>query len=233
MATSQLWQRLRAARKFADLTQAQLAAVCNVTRSGYAFFESSDDNARTRPNTDQIMAIAKLTKVPIDWLLNDASEPGDVWKIGVFAGSAPKPVATAGHAGTTPCLVRKPDRREETFWRAVEYSVSMQDPHRAEAFDVLLPTDGIGMRARYQHERVLACFCTPSDEDTLTFYMGRLFLYERSLQRSMSKHLLVWTRGEQGLDLATYIEVAQKLFGVTVKEVQTAEEAAAYLLSQK
>lgn len=225
---SQLWQRLRAARKFADLTQAQLASVCNVTRSGYAFFESSDDNARTRPNTDQIMAIAKLTRVPIEWLLNDTSDPGDVWKIGVVNGFAAKPPPPQNHS----CPVKQPDRREETFWRAVEYHVTMQDSHRAEAFDVTVPVDSVELRIRYQYEKVLCCFCSVSEAQMLTLYMGRLLLYERALQRTMSKHLLVWPRDGE-LDLGNFAEASQRAFGISIQQVHTADEAAAYLLSAK
>jgi transcriptional regulator with XRE-family HTH domain len=227
---SQLWQRLRAARKFADMTQAQLAAVCNVTRSGYAFFESSDDNARTRPNTDQIMAIAKLTKVPIEWLLNDTSDPGDVWKIGVVNGFAAKPIAPVS---AHDCPIKRPDRRDETFWRAVEYHVTMQDPHRAEAFEASVPVDSIELKIRYQYERVLCCFCSASDPQMLSLFMGRLLLYERALQRTMHKHLVVWPRDGHEHDLTSFIEAAQKGFGISIQVVHTADEAAAYLLAQK
>lgn len=228
---SQLWQRLRAARKFADLTQAQLAAVCNITRSGYAFFESSDDNSRTRPNTDQIMAIAKLTRVPIEWLLNDSSDPGDVWKIGVVANGAPKLVMS--HAPPQhSCPIRATDRMEETFWRAVEYSVVSRDPHRMEAFEVAVRVDSMDLQIRYQYDKVLACFCTATDPQTLTLYLGRLLLYERALQRTMHKHLLVWLRDLQDVDFDSFAQAAQKGFGITIHKVRTADDAAEYLLSQ-
>lgn len=228
---SQLWQRLRAARKFADLTQAQLAAVCNVTRSGYAFFESSDDNSRTRPNTDQIMAISKLTRVPIDWLLNDASEPGDVWKIGVVNGFASKPDGPRAVVAQS-AVISQADRREETFWRAVEYHVTTQDPTRFGAFDGTVWVDSIELKIRYQHDKVLACFCSVTEPQILALFMGRLMLYERALQRPMHKHLIVWLRDGQELG-AALIDAAQKGFGISIRGVHTADEAAAYLLSQK
>jgi len=229
---SQLWQRLRAARKFADLTQAQLAAVCGITRSGYAFFESSDDNSRTRPNTDQIMSIARLTRVPIEWLLNDASDPGDVWKIGVVSNGAPKQPASQAFNGGHQCPIRQTDRMEETFWRAAEYNVASRDPHRLEAFEVGIRVDSMELRIRYQYENVLACFCTVTDPQTLTLYMGRLLLYERALQRTTHKHLLVWVRGDQGSDMESFISASQKNFGISIRKVHTADEAAEYLLSQ-
>lgn len=229
--SSQLWQRLRAARKFADLTQAQLASVCNITRSGYAFFESSDDNSRTRPNTDQIMAIARTTRVPIEWLLNDTSDPGDVWKIGVVASVGPKQ-AMAPAPSDHNCPIRKTDRMEETFWRAVEYNVASRDPYRVEAFEAIVHVDSLEMPIRYQHEKVIACFCTATEPQMLTLYLGRLLLYERALQRTMHKHLLVWTRHQHDVDLSGFVQAVQKGFGISVQLVNTAEEAAEYLLSQ-
>lgn len=225
---SQLWQRLRAARKFADMTQAQLAAVCSVTRSGYAFFESSDDNSRTRPNTDQIMAIAKLTRVPVEWLLNDTSEPGEVWKIAVVnggAGPAPAPRPAAA--------VCQHDRRDETFWRAVEYHVTTHDQSRTGAFDSTVWVDAMELTIRYQHEKVLACFCSVTDPQMMALFMGRLMLFERALQRAMNKHLIVWLRDGQAPEMVSRIEAAQKVFGISIRVVNTADEAAAYLLAQK
>ena len=230
--SSQLWQRLRAARKFADLTQANLAAACGITRSGYAFFEAGDPNSRTRPNTDQIMAIAKLTKVPIEWLLNDSVDPGDVWKVGVVANAGPKPLAPAPGPHPLRRSTDGPDRMEETFWRAVEYHVLVNDPSRASAFDVEVHPAPLPMRARYLHEWVISCFTTRCDPDTLSLYMGRLLLNERALGKAFRKHLLIWPRGCE-LDMDGTVECAQKGFAISIRQVATPEEAAAYLLSQK
>lgn len=227
---SQLWQRLRAARKFADLTQAQLAAACGITRSGYAFFEASDPGSRSRPNTDQIMAIAKLTRVPIDWLLNDASEPGDVWKIGVVAGVAPKQQAQPPQINGG-AFQRTIDRAEDTFWRAVEYNVMMSNSDMASCFDVPIDVLSIQMRVRFLSDRVLACFTSHTDEQSLLFYLGRLLLAERATGSGRHKHLIVWNRADINLDDIS--NAAQRMFAVTIKAVHTAEEAAAYLVSQR
>lgn len=225
--SSQLWQRLRAARKYADLTQAQLAAVCGITRSGYAFFETSDSNARTRPHVDQIMAISKLTKVPVEWLLNDASEPGDVWKIGVVSSGGPKPQAPrATGGGYQPMAI---DRAEETFWRAVEYHVGVLNQDVSNCFDVPIEIVSITMRIRYLNDKVMACFTSHIDDQSVLFYLGRMLVAERALGNGHHKHLLVWDRNDT--DLSSITAVAQRLFAVSVKAVRTAEEAAAYLLS--
>lgn len=80
MAT-QLWQRLRQARKYADLTQADLAARCGVTRGAVALWEAEEAEHRTKPRTDHLLAIASATNVPIEWLLNDASKLDEIWRL--------------------------------------------------------------------------------------------------------------------------------------------------------
>lgn len=79
-AISELWQRLRQARRFADMTQADLAKRCGVTRGAVALWESAESEHRTKPSIDHIQVIAEACRVPLDWLLNDASDPNDVWR---------------------------------------------------------------------------------------------------------------------------------------------------------
>ena len=78
---SELWQRLRQARKYADLTQQDLANRCGVTRGAVALWESAEIEHRTKPTTDHLIAVSKATKVPLEWLLNDASDVNDVWRL--------------------------------------------------------------------------------------------------------------------------------------------------------
>lgn len=228
---SQLWERLRAARRFADMTQAQLAAACGVTRSAYAFMESKDPNARTRPSAEQVMAIAKLTRVPVEWLLNDAVDAGDVWKIGVVAGGAIQPTAAHAPAQQDHPLRRAgdgPERLARLFWNSVEFQVVTADPDRTSAFDVALMGPPFTLRVRFLHGRSIACFSSKCDPDTLSFFMGRLLLHERAVAKVYDKHLIVWCPEAHGNGA---FEVADKVFGVKIRQVQTAEEAAAYLLA--
>ena len=86
---SEFWQRLRQARKYADLTQADLAKACGVTRGAVALWEAAEVEHRTRPTTDHLIEISKKTKVPLEWLLNDAASMNDLWKLtGEFGGTA-------------------------------------------------------------------------------------------------------------------------------------------------
>lgn len=175
------------------------------------------------------MAISRLTKVPIEWLLNDQSDPGDVWKIGVVSGVGSQPRPTQGPATNGLAYSKHIDRAEETFWRAVEYHVSMAQPEMAACFDVPVEVLSMSMRVRFMCEKVLACFTSHTDDQSTLFYLGRLLLAERAMGNGFHKHLLVWMR--DGSDLSAVVSTAQRMFAVTVHPVQTAEEAAAYLMS--
>lgn len=78
---TQLWQRLRQARRFADMTQADLAVRCHVSRGAVALWEAAEPEHRTKPTTDHLIAVSKATGVPLEWLLNDASNLDDIWRL--------------------------------------------------------------------------------------------------------------------------------------------------------
>lgn len=82
---SELWQRLRQARRFADQTQMQLAQCCGVSRAAVALWEAAEPEHRTKPTTDHLVHIAKCTTVPLEWLLNDASDLNDVWRLAEYS----------------------------------------------------------------------------------------------------------------------------------------------------
>lgn len=91
---TQLWQRLRQARRYADLTQTQLATACGISRGAVALWEAEEPEHRTKPTTDHLIAVAKVTAVPLEWLLNDASELNELWRIGTEFGDAQRQRAT-------------------------------------------------------------------------------------------------------------------------------------------
>lgn len=78
---SQLWERLRAARRFADLTQREVAIAVGLTRSAVAQWEAAEAEQRTRPSAEHLIVISKLTKAPLEWLMNDASRLDDLYKL--------------------------------------------------------------------------------------------------------------------------------------------------------
>lgn len=96
MAKSELWQRLRQARKFADQSQQQLADACGVTRGAIALWEAAEPEHRTKPTTDHLLALAKATGVPIEWLLNDAADLNELWRLTGEFGAPPLSQKVAG-----------------------------------------------------------------------------------------------------------------------------------------
>ena len=78
---SELWQRLRAARRFADLAQKDIARAVGLTRSAVAQWEAAEPEHRTKPSVDHLMIVSRVTKAPLEWLLNDASRLEDLYKL--------------------------------------------------------------------------------------------------------------------------------------------------------
>jgi len=138
---SGLWQRLRAARRYADKRQQDISDACGVSRGAVAQWESAEPGHRTRPGITELMTVSRTTGVPVEWLMNDASDPNDVFKVGTLYGAAPPPAPTRnGHnsqVGGLPVAPPAPSNRAlETFIRAVEFAVMEQDPEIAAGFRV-------------------------------------------------------------------------------------------------
>jgi transcriptional regulator with XRE-family HTH domain len=81
---SELWQRIRAARMHAKMTQLQVAEALGISSSAVTQWEAKLPERRTTPDTNHLKRIAALFHAPIEWLLSDDSEIGDDWyeKIG-------------------------------------------------------------------------------------------------------------------------------------------------------
>lgn len=106
---TELWQRLRQARRYADMTQADLAKHCGVSRGAVALWEAAEPEHRTKPTTDHLIAVSKATRVPLEWLLNDASDINAVWRLNGEFG-APAPVVAANEPEPVPDVL--PDVRQ-------------------------------------------------------------------------------------------------------------------------
>lgn len=78
---TELWQRLRQARRFADMTQQDLADKVGVSRGAVALWEAAEPEHRTKPTTEHVVKIAAVTRVPLEWLLNDASDINAIWRL--------------------------------------------------------------------------------------------------------------------------------------------------------
>ncbi len=225
--SSELWQRLRAARKFSDKRQQDIADVTGVSRGAVAQWESEDPNNRTRPDVDQIQKIARETSVPVEWLLNDAVDTEDVWKVGRFGVPRSTPAARAG-----PDQSAAAPRALETFIKAVEFAVMESEPDLLDCFDVELGTGPIPFSSHFCSGRNLVQFSTPADCCPTT--IGHLLLLERAAGRHMQKHILLWHRRGEDLPDRFDEKVAYALstFGVKVVPVTGPVKAAEYLLEQ-
>lgn len=102
---SELWQRLRTARRYADLTQTDLGRACGVSRSAVAFWESETAEQRTRPTLEHMVTISTSTGAPLEWLMNDASRLEDLLHV------AEAPARPAGAAQAAPVSPGRPAPR--------------------------------------------------------------------------------------------------------------------------
>jgi DNA-binding XRE family transcriptional regulator len=221
---SELWQRLREVRKYADKTQAAMAKAVGVTRSGYAFWENSDPEQRTRPNVEQAVIICELTGVPVEWLLDDRSDVNDLWR-GTFTKhpaqtKEPEPPAYASPPS---------DRAQQRFWAAVEYAVTAKDPARDTAFGQVARAGAVEMILDYLYNGTAAVFSRSAADEDLVRVIGYLLTAAR-ITKATSLHILV---NSEELPSPGLLESARRFLSVTVNHVTTPEQAASILLSAK
>jgi len=225
---SELWQRLREARKFANKTQLDMAKIAGVTRSGYAFWETPDDDSRTRPNSDQIVAICKATKVPVEWLLDDKANVSDIWRDSraiITQASAPRPEPTAEVYGSQ---IANSERAQQRFWAAVEYIVTTRDPRKDGAFGRPVHAGAIELQADYQWENTLAVFSRQAGDEEVLRTVGHMLVLARA-SKARDPKLLILLRSE-ARPQAALVESCRRFLSVSVEFVETPEQAAALLL---
>lgn len=82
---SEMWQRIRAARRHARLSQEELGEICDppVSKSAVAQWESKSKDKRTSPKFSNLLAISEATGAPLEWLLSDDSDLGSNWMLRV------------------------------------------------------------------------------------------------------------------------------------------------------
>lgn len=219
---SELWQRLREMRKFADKTQADMAKIANVTRSGYAFWENADPTQRTLPNVDQIRAVAQACGVPVSWLLDDNSEVSDLWRgTAIKVAEAPAPAYTQAPPPS--------DRAQQRFWAAVEYIVTSKDPARENAWTRAARAGAVEMTLDYQYNDSAAVFSRSANEEDLTRTIGYLLTAARVI-KSMNLMILVNSAEPPSPGL---VESAKRFLGIQIHHTPTPELAAQALLASK
>ena len=73
------------------MTQQDLASKCGVSRGAVALWEAAEPEHRTKPTTNHLIQVAEVTGVPLEWLLNDASDLEAIWRLGTeFGDMAPR-----------------------------------------------------------------------------------------------------------------------------------------------
>jgi transcriptional regulator with XRE-family HTH domain len=75
---SELWQRLRVARELATKTHHDVGAAVGVDEATVALWESADPATRLQPTAQQVMRIAKLCRLPLYLLVDDAVSMQDI-----------------------------------------------------------------------------------------------------------------------------------------------------------
>lgn len=219
---SELWQRLKAVRSFANKRQEDIAKICGVSRGAVAQWESKDPNNRTRPNIDQVQAISRTTNVPVEWILNDQVDPSDVWRIGrdyVVESVAPP----AAHL--PPGFVLE-NRVGEAFKKAVEYAMHQLDPDLVQGFDVPVGRGLVAAMADFCCCRTVAQLVTSLDECMDPDVAGRLLLLERATGKPMAKLVICCDPAADQELCGAFREQMQAAFDIKVIKVNDPAEAA-------
>lgn len=86
MSNSEMWQRIRAARKHAKLTQEQLGERCGVSKAAVAQWEAKTPDKRTSPSRESVYKIHQATGAPVEWLYDDAANAEGGWMAATGAG---------------------------------------------------------------------------------------------------------------------------------------------------
>jgi transcriptional regulator with XRE-family HTH domain len=223
-ARSELWQRLREARRFANLRQEDLAIACGVTRASVAMWESTNVSYRTRPDDDSVVAIARLCKVPLSFLTDDQFEPGDVWRM---SSTAPLDGAANDSTEATPALslLGMDDRRAKSFWSAVEFDACERKSSLLGCF-----AGRNGALPDFLHGDSAVVFASDLG-DARAILIGALAVLlqaEKQQGRALDKHVLVFRAGGP----ARFHEgEAERQFATSVRVIDTVKEASKYLQS--
>lgn len=80
MPTSELHERLRAARQSARLSMQDVADAVGRSRAAIGLWESPNEKNRTVPSLKMLQRVAKVTGAPYDWLTSDDSEIRHGWR---------------------------------------------------------------------------------------------------------------------------------------------------------
>jgi transcriptional regulator with XRE-family HTH domain len=223
---SELWQRIRAAREYANkMTQDRLGAACSppVNRAAVAQWEADTEERRTTPKGDKLMMIATATGVPIDWLLDDASN----------ADTLHEHMQRRKDGMAAPVIddAARLARAARAFWSAVRYSAVLKNPLIESRFDVALGIDGVEVVAPFLFGRRLAVFAADTGDwkAVVAREVGALLTLEKLAGHECEKALLIWSASSASrATLEAERKFGQRL-GVGIMSVSDVEAAAKLL----
>jgi len=69
-----LHNKIKASRRWANLTQQQLADQLGVSRPAVSLWESTDPKVRNEPTRRSLRKLAALTGAPLHWLMDDGDD---------------------------------------------------------------------------------------------------------------------------------------------------------------
>jgi transcriptional regulator with XRE-family HTH domain len=95
---SELWQRLRALRSRTGLSGEAFGAKLDASKAAVSQWEASEPERRTTPDLAKVVRMKQCFGVPLDWLLDDASDPDFAWW------ELPIPTRAAGTPGLVDTL---------------------------------------------------------------------------------------------------------------------------------
>lgn len=220
---SEMWQRIKQARKASDKTQLQMAKALGITRSGYAFLETPHEQYRTTPNITQPRTISSFTGVPLDLIVNDSTDLADVVRS--------KLPGYVHQRQSDPAQERRPGLPESEdmramFWAAVQFACVTRGLPDLR-FDQQVSPPPLEVRVGCLGNRAVAVMADePSPADTVRA-IGLLLSAERAISKSLGKTLIVFSRSP--VDVRAIAAQAKSTFGVDVRVATSADQAAEIL----
>lgn len=217
---SELWQRLKAARSHAGLRQLDVSKPLGIHRTAVTLWESKNESQRTKPDLDQIKTLSALYRVPLEWLLSDASEIDDLERV------------SKNFKPSSPAI--DPARALEAFTRAVEFEILTKRPDMADGFHARVGVLGRQeVKPDFCFRDLLVCFSTPKPAGLDMDALAKLLLLERAKGTPAHKLLVVWTNKDEpgAIAAATSAGAASELFGIEVMPVKSPADAASRLIS--
>lgn len=215
---SEMWMRLKTARKAADKTQLQLAKALGITRSGYAFLETPHDAHRTNPTITQLRTIAETTGVPLDLIVDDNADASDIVR-SLLPGYVHE---TRPEYKTDPAVA--PDEElGPMFWGAVRFACMTRGLSN-QKFGATLADGPLELKVDYLGSRVISMLSTEPTPVEILRLIGLLLTAERVLGKPMSKMIIVFRRTPA--DVKAIGAQAKGTFGVDLRTVTSAEQAA-------